>query len=167
KFKKRVSALYTTFLINISPVLATKYLYKKRTGRRLNLKSPRNFNEKVNWLKLYWRHPLVAKCGDKYEMREYVKENNCPEILTNIYNVYYDISDIDWNSLPQKFVIKVTNGCGFNIICRDKRKLDINETKNQINKWMNTNYSLKAAEIHYKKMTPRIICEKFLETKDN
>lgn len=166
KIKKRGYNFYLAFLIKISPFLASKYLYKKKTDRKLNLKYPKNFNEKIHWLKLYWKHPLVHKCGDKYEVRDYVRQMNCSNILMGLYNVYENVSEIDWDSLPSKFVLKVTSGCGYNIICKDKAKLDKNKAEKQLNKWMKTNYSLKAAEMHYSKMKPRIICEKFMETVD-
>src|SRR5690606_33909338 len=79
---------YVALLVKTSPVLASKYLYKKTTGKKLNLKEPKDFNEKLQWLKLYWQHPLVAKCGDKYEMRQYVKDCGCEEVLNELYGVY-------------------------------------------------------------------------------
>ncbi|PAV31086.1 hypothetical protein CIL05_00040 [Virgibacillus profundi] len=153
-------------LVKLSPVLATKFLYKKKTGKKLNLNKPRDFNEKLQWLKLYWQHPLVVQCGDKYEVRNYAKDLGCPEILTEIYGIYNSVEELEWQTLPQKFALKVTNGCGFNIICENKSKLDKENTLNQLKNWLNTDFSLKNAELHYSKMKPRIICEKFIETNE-
>lgn len=163
-FYNKAYKRYVALLVKTSPVLASKYLYKKTTGKKLNLKEPKAFNEKLQWLKLYWQHPLVAKCGDKYEMRQYVKDCGCEEVLNELYGVYEDATEIDWEVLPQKFVLKVTNGCGFNIICDDKSKLDKTKAINQLNEWLKTDYSLYAAELHYAKMKPRIICERYIET---
>ncbi len=152
-------------LVRISPVLATKYIYIRATDKKLNLKSPKDFNEKLQWLKLYWKNSLVVKCSDKYEVREYVKECGCEEILNILYGVYNSTKEIEWESLPHQFVLKTTNGCGTNIICEDKNNLNQNKVFNKLKDWMKIDYGLRYAEIHYSKMTPRIICEKYIETK--
>ncbi|WP_164667646.1 ATP-grasp fold amidoligase family protein [Virgibacillus doumboii] len=163
---KNVQAKFIALFVKLSPYAATKYLYKKNTGKRLDLKNPRDFNEKIQWLKLYWEHPLVPKCGDKYEVRKFAEEMGCYDVLIETYGVYDDTSEIDWDMLPQKFAIKVTSGCGFNIICEDKETLDKKAAIANLNKWMKVDYGLERAEIHYSKMTPRILCEKFIETND-
>ncbi len=155
---------FVAFLIKNTPVLASKYLYRRGTGKKLNLKNPQDFNDKLQWLKLYWQHPLVAKCADKYEVREYVKRCGCEEVLNELYGVYETTSEIDWDSLPSKFALKCTHGCGFDIICDDKSKLDKNEALEKLNEWLKIDFSLYAAELHYAKMKPRIICEKYIET---
>ncbi|SFE11423.1 TupA-like ATPgrasp [Lentibacillus persicus] len=163
------SRAYSQFIprfIQISPYLATKFLYKRATKKPLNLRNPTNFNEKIQWLKLYWQHPLVVTCGDKYELRHYAKEAGCEVILNDLYGVYANASEIDWAALPQKFVLKVTSGCGFNIVCPDKQQLDKKAAAAKLNHWLQIDYGLERAELHYSKMTPRIICEKFIETED-
>lgn len=151
-------------LIKFSPVLASKYLYKKTTGKKLDIKNPKDFNEKLQWLKLYWRHPLVSKCADKYEVREYVRDRGCKEILNELYGVYDDVRQIDWGLLPEKFVLKTTNSCGTNIICRDKSSLDKNKACRKLSRWLKTDYGLCYAEIHYSKIKPRVICERYIES---
>ena len=155
---------FVAFLVKNTPVLASKYLYRKATGKKLNLKNPQDFNEKLQWLKLYWQHPLVTQYADKYEMREYVRNCGCEEVLKELYGVYETTSEIDWDSLPSKFALKCTHGCGFNIICDDKSKLDKNEALEKLNEWLKIDFSLYNAELHYAKMKPRIICEKYIET---
>lgn len=162
-------ALKNTFfraLIKTSPTLASKYLYKKNTGRKLNLRNPRDFNEKLQWLKLYWKHPLVTQCADKYEVRSYVIKTGCPEILNNLYAVHDHVEEICWDEIPEKFALKTTNACGTNIICSDKKKLNVVDAKRTITQWLKIDYSLIAAEFHYKKMRPRIIIERYLEPED-
>lgn len=163
---RKVFAKFIAMLTRISPYLATKYLYKKFTGKRLDLKNPKDFNEKIQWLKLYWQHPLVAECGDKYEVRNYAKRVGCSDVLINSYGIYEDASDIDWDTLPQKFVLKMTSGCGFNIICHDKSMLDRQAAAVKLNRWLNVDYGLDRAELHYSRMTPRILCERFIEKPD-
>ncbi|NBI07068.1 ATP-grasp fold amidoligase family protein [Senegalia massiliensis] len=152
------------FFIKFSPVLASKFLYKRSTGRKLNLKNPRNFNEKIQWLKLYWQHPLVAKCADKYEVRKYIEESGCKEILNDLYGVYNDTSEIKWDSLPNKFAMKTTNGCDTYIVTNDKSKLSKEKSLKLLDKWLKIDFGLLYGEIHYSKMKPRIICEKYIET---
>jgi len=153
-----------SLLYAISPALASRYLYRRSTGKKLNLKNPKDFNEKLQWLKLYWQHPLVVKCADKYTVREYVENCGCGEILNELYDVYEDTSQITWDNLPQKFAIKCTHGCGFNVICVDKSKLDKDQTINKLDTWLKIKYGRYVGESHYDKMKPRIICERYIET---
>ena len=108
------------------------------------------------------------KCADKYLVREYVKECGCEEILTKLYGVYDDANDINWDELPNKFVLKWNFGCGLNIICKDKSKLDEQEVKRKLNKWKHNKFYLKTSEMQYKKMNKKIICEEYLcDSKSN
>lgn len=164
-FINRTYRKFVSLLVKASPTLASKYLYKIRTGKNLNLNNPQDFNEKLQWLKLNWQHPLVVKCGDKFVVRDYVKKCGCEEILNELYGVYNEVSEINWEALPQKFVLKTTNSCGTNIICDNKNILYKNEVFAKLEKWMKIDYGLRNAEIHYSKMIPRIICEKYLQPK--
>lgn len=160
----KANKMYFAVLYSVSPILASKYLYRKATGKKLNLKEPQDFNEKLQWLKLYWQNPLVVKCADKYEVRNYIKNCGCEEILNELYGVYENTSEIDWDNLPQRFALKCTHGCGFNIICDDKDKLDKDQTLTKLNEWLNIKYDRYAAEVHYGKMKPRLLCEQYIET---
>jgi len=150
-------------LMKLSPVLASKYYFKRTTGKKLNLKNPVLFNEKCRWLNLYWQHPLVTTCADKYEVRGYIEKFGYPDILNELYGVYEDVSHIEWDSFPQKFVIKCTHGSQTNILCRDKDKFDVLEAEKLLSKWMKIKF-IGAADVHYKKIKPRIICENYIET---
>lgn len=173
KSNKYILDLYVNYkkvmsicLTHISPVVATKYVYKYNTGKRLNLKNPTSFNEKLQWLKLYGNQQLMIKCADKYKVREYINEKGCSEILNDLYGVFEDVNQIDFNQLPDSFVLKTTDGCGTNIICRDKKALDFESVKEKLNYWMKHKYGWQTAEIHYLKIKPLIICEKIIETRD-
>lgn len=152
-------------LTTISPVYASKYIYKKKFKKSLDLNNPKTYNEKLMWLKLFWREPLKSKCADKYEVREYIKVCGEEQCLNDLYDVYDDVKEINWDKLPNEFVLKVTNTCGANIICDDKNKLDKKETLKKLDIWMKDKYYLNSAEIHYKNIKPRIICEKYLKPK--
>lgn len=147
-----------------SPVIASKYLYKKNTKKTLNLENPSDFNEKLQWLKLYWQHPLVAKCADKFEIYGYVKSCGEEGLLNELLAVYEKPSEIDWSELPEKFALKCTHGCGYNIVTDNKNSLDKEETLKKLNSWMKEKYGENAGELHYDKMTPRIILERYIET---
>lgn len=92
----------------ISPTLASKYLFKRNFRRKLNLKNPQTFNEKIMWLKLntYYKNDIVTQCVDKYRVREYIKDKGYKEILNELIGVYDNANQIDWNKLPNKFVLK-------------------------------------------------------------
>lgn len=86
--------------------------------------------------------------------------------MNELYGVYDSVDEIDFNIFPNEFVLKTTNGCGTNIICKNKEKINIEKTKEQLNIWMKKKYGLETAETHYLKIKPRIICEKMIKTKD-
>lgn len=161
---KLIHKWYFSILYLSSPVLASKYIYRRNTGKILNLKSPKDFNQKLQWLKLYWRNPLVVQCADKYGVREYAVKSGCEEILPKLYGVYEHTSEINWDKLPNKFALKCTHGCGFNIISDNKNKLDKNQTFKQLDEWLKIRIEKKNVEIHYSKIKPRIICEQYIET---
>src|SRR5699024_7661163 len=92
------------------------------------------------------------------------KECGCEEILNQLYFVYDSVSEILWEEIPDKFALKTTNGCDTYIVTRDKSNLDKDESLRKLKKWLDIDFGLQYAEIHYSKMKPRIICEKYIET---
>lgn len=149
----------------ISPTIANKMKYYMATGKKLNLKRPSNFNEKVVWLNLYWQHDLIFMCADKVRVQEYCKMKNVPEITNKIYTVAEDANNLNWEILPNKFVLKTNNSSGTNIVVLDKDKLDKEKAIQQLNEWLSLNYSLYTTEIHYQKIVPLAFAEKFIESK--
>lgn len=172
---KRIKILYSSyiflkdhvlcFISHFSPVLVSKIRYRQIVGKKLDLKHPKEFNEKLMWLKLhtYYKNPLIVQCADKVRVREYVRDCGCQEILTDIIGVYDKPEKIPWDTLPDKFVLKCNHGSGYNIVCSDKQKLDLQKTVKQLRKWLRTDYSLSYAEVQYHDIKPLILCEKFLE----
>lgn len=139
-----------------------KIIFRFETGKKLNLKNPVTFNEKLQWLKLYDRKPEYFTYVDKYEVREHIKNKIGEQYLIPLIGVYDKVSDIPWAALPNKFVLKCTHGSGSNIICRDKSKLCIEEAIAKLNKWMIKNWYWFGREWPYKNIKPRIICEEFI-----
>ena len=134
--------LVVGILARTSPVIASRLLHKNKTGRKLNLKDPKLFCDKCHWLKLYWQHPLVVSCADKFEVRSYITQCGHPEILNDQYGVYESTSEIDWEKLPHQFVLKGTHGSNYNIICRDKDALDKREATITMNRWLASTYGV-------------------------
>ena len=148
------------------PTMATKMIYRKHFGRFPDLNNPQRFTEKLEWLKLnkYHHNPIITQCVDKYAVREYVKSHGCEELLTGIIGCWDSVDEIPWEALPNRFAMKCTHGCGYNIICADKSKLDIDEAKRQLRKWMSKKYDSDAVELVYDDVRPRIICEEYIES---
>lgn len=139
-----------------------KLIYYARMGRRLDLDHPTTYNEKLQWLKLYDRNPEYTQMVDKYEVREYIKNKIGEEYLVPFYGVYDRFEDIDFDQLPEQFILKCTHDSGGIVICKDKSKLDIPAVKKSINKYLKRNYYYPGREWPYKKVKPRIICEKYM-----
>ncbi len=154
-------------LIKKMPVSASKYFYWNTFKKRLNLKNPTTFNEKLMWLKLYEDDSQKARCADKYLVRDYVSQLGYSNILVDLFKVYENVEEISFQELPESFVMKCTHGSGFNIICPNKEKMDKKQTIVQLKKWMKSDYGLRAAEPHYSKIKPRIIVERFLDDELN
>jgi hypothetical protein len=149
------------------PAIPLQWIAKSRYRAHLHrwpgLKNPQSFNEKLLWLTLYWRHPLRRRCADKYALRSYAEEHGFGHLLAELYGVYEHSSEIDFGALPERFVLKCNHGSGFNVVCRDKRSLDREDTKRRLNAWMTIDYSRNAGESEYAGIKRRIICERFLE----
>lgn len=144
-----------------------KLQYRIKMGRRLNLKNPQRFTEKIQWYKLYYRDPVMAQCADKYDVREYVKECGLEHILNECYGVYDSPDEIDFDKLPNAFVIKDTLGGGGNsvIICKDKSQLNIAALRQKLNGWIKSvTGKHPGREWVYDNKKNRIIVEKLIES---
>ncbi len=144
-----------------------KLIYRGETGKTLKLNNPKTFNEKLQWLKLYNRKPEYSIYVDKYEVRQHIAKTIGEEYLIPLIGVYESVNEIPWDKLPNQFALKCTHGSKSNIICKDKTKLNIAETKEKLNKWMKKNWYWFGREWPYKNVKPRIICERLLITEDN
>lgn len=147
----------------INPRLELKLLFFLKQRRRLNLDNPRTYNEKLQWIKLYDRNPLMPKCCDKYTVREYVENKGCGNLLNELFWEGFEPENIPFNELPEQFVIKVTHGSSFNIICGEKSRLDQKETIDKCRKWLKAKYLCCYGEWFYGLEKPRIIVERYLD----
>lgn len=159
------SVILTPFnlLYRVNPTLELKILFRLKCGYKLNLENPKTYNEKLQWIKLNEKNPLLTKCCDKYAVREYVESKGCGEILNELIWEGFDPADIPFDDLPDKFVIKVTHGSTFNIICKDKSKLDREKAVKSCNKWLKAKFLEAYGEWFYGKERPRVIVEKYLD----
>lgn len=167
KFIRKPSLIICTFnnmglLRFLSDEQCSKLMYRIRFGRKLNLDNPQTYNEKLHWMKLRYRNPLYTKLADKYEVREYIAKTVGEEYLIPLLGVYDSFDDIDFDKLPNQFVIKCNHDSGGLVICRDKSKLDIDATRKKINKSLKRNFYDTSREWPYKNIKPRIIIEKYM-----
>lgn len=138
------------------------FMFRSRMGYWMDWKNPKTFNEKLQWLKVYDRNPLYTKLVDKYEVRKYIAEKIGEEYLIPLLGVWDDVDDIDFEKLPNQFVLKCTHDSGSTIVCLDKTKFDIHDAKKALNNALNINYYYAGREWHYKNIKPRIIAENFI-----
>ena len=139
-----------------------KCLYKKHLHKKLNLRYPTTFNEKLQWLKLYNRNPLYTQMADKAEMKQYVSQIIGDEHIIKTLGVYNSVDEVPFESLPDKFVIKCTHDSGSTYICKDKDTFDFQKAKDELSIRLKKNYYWEGREWPYKNIKPRIIVEEFL-----
>lgn len=139
--------------------------YNKVTGgEQLNLISPKTFNEKIQWSKLYDSTPIKTRLADKYLVRDWVAEKIGEKYLIPLLGVWDRFDDIDIESLPERFVLKCNHGCGYNIIVKDKSSWDVADSKKKINVWMAEDFAYRNGfELHYSAIPRKIIAEAFIE----
>ena len=146
----------------LSDKALTKIKYRAAMGKKLNLENPQTFNEKLQWLKLYNRKPEYTRMVDKYGVREYIKEKIGEEYLIPLLGVWDKFSDIDFDKLPDKFVLKATHDSGNIVICKKKADFNIKAAEKKLNKALKTKFFYRSREWPYKNVKPRIIAEEFM-----
>jgi hypothetical protein len=148
----------------LPPPLYVRAYYEYYTGKKLRLNAPVEFNEKVQWLKVYYRDPRLNQLVDKYSVRRYVEEKVGQKYLNELLGVYDNAREVDFDALPAQFVIKGVHGCHFNLIVPDKTELKPMKSRLLLHKWMSKNqYYRGGLEWAYKDVKPRLIAEKYLE----
>ena len=141
--------------------LKLKYRFAMKT--KLNLKDPKTFNEKIQWLKLYERKPEYTTMVDKYAVKKYVSDIIGEEYIIPNLGVWDSFDEIDFDSLPDKFVLKCTHDSGGLVICRNKASLNREEARIKIERSLKRNYYWSGREWPYKDVKPRIIAEQYME----
>lgn len=140
--------------------------YYAEFGKFIDFKNPKTFNEKLNWLKLYYRRPDLITLVDKYEVKKYIADKIGEQYVIPTLGVWDKFEDINFNELPNQFVLKCTHDSGGLVVCKDKSKLDLKKAKEKIEKSLANNYYLWTREWSYKGVKPRIIAEKYMEDQE-
>lgn len=152
---KRMTYLPSEQYVNFS--------YEYFTGKKLDLKNPEEFNAKIQWYKVYYRPKILNQLVDKYEVRKYVKEKIGEEYLNEIYGVYHKVSEVNFDKLPERFVIKAVHASSYNLIVKDKSKLNKKKVFKLFNRWLSKNqYYRTGQEWAYKDVIPKLVAEKIL-----
>ena len=149
--------------MNISDIDFAQMHYKKATGKELNLINPVTYDDKLWYLKLSNRDPLLTKCSDKYLAREYVKECGLGHILNELYGVYDNADKIDFDKLPSPCFLKCNHASGYNAIYDRSKPFDRRDFRRRFNFALTQNYYMVTREWNYKDIKPLIICERVLE----
>lgn len=140
-----------------------KKRYHAKFGRKLNLECPKTFNEKLQWLKLHDRKPIYTQMVDKVEAKKLVADAIGDEYIIPTLGVWNRFEDIDFDALPDQFVLKCSHDSGGLAICRDKKKFDLEGARKKINASLSCNYYWRGREWPYKDVRPRILAEKYME----
>ncbi len=149
------------------PELLSAWFYEE-TGHILDLDNPQTYNEKIQWLKLFDSTPLKTKLADKLLAREWVKEQIGEKYLVPLLGVWDSFDEIDFDSLPNRFVLKANHGAGWNIVVSDKNTFDKEGARNKFEKWLHTNFAFAyGLELHYRDIPPKIIAEEYLENSND
>lgn len=163
--KLRIVSSIMKYLPRFFQIKYVEYLYKRKIGRRLNWDKLASYTEKMQWAKLYDATPIKTQLSDKYLVREWVEEKIGKEYLIPLLGVWDNYDDINFESLPNQFVLKTNHGSGTVIVVKDKNNMDHKLCRKLFNDWMNTDYSyVFGMEMQYTDIKRKIIAEQFLET---
>jgi len=150
------------FYFYLNPKRSAELNFTSIYNRKINWENPRHIEEKFHWMQFNTDTSLWTRCADKYAVRDYVIEHGCGNILNKLYGRWDDARDIDFDKLPDKFVIKTNNASGTVIIVENKNALNINKTVKKLNYWLRRRYGIIGGQIHYLKIKPCIIAEEYL-----
>ena len=140
-----------------------KMMYWSGLGKKLNLDNPITFNEKIQWLKIHNTDPVYTIMVHKYEDKKYVSNIIGEKYIIPTLGVWNHFNELDFDKLPNQFVLKCTHDSGGLVICKDKRKLNIKDAKKKLERSLKRNYYWIGRELPYKNVTPRIIAEPYME----
>lgn len=147
----------------LSDKLYIKLMFHSRVGYYPNLNNPKSYNEKLQWLKLNYYRPEYSKMVDKVTAKDYVSSIIGDKYIIKTLGVWNNVEEIDWEALPNQFVLKVTSDSGGIVVCKDKSKLDIKAAIDKLKKGWGKNYYQYNKEYPYRDLTPRIIAEEYME----
>ena len=157
--------LYEAFNSIMPPSYLAKRIYKKRMGgAKMDLKHPKDLNEKINWLKFYSDTKLWTQLADKYRVRDFVKERGLGNILIPLYAKWDSADDISFEGLPDSFVLKTNHGSGEIMVVKDKSRVDLSRIKEEFKIHLQTEFGKYQAEPHYRRIKRCVVAEKFLDS---
>lgn len=162
--QEKIRWKYLQFIKYHFPFLWCKYLYKENLGKVTDFSNPKDYNEIMQWLSFYTDTSLWTMLADKYAVRKYVEEHADEDILVPLLGKWKKAEDIDFDSLPDKFVIKPNNGSYDTIIVKDKKKANVDDIRQRLDFSLKHRFGFESAEPHYLKIKPCIIAEQLLET---
>lgn len=167
QFRKYIHTILVWTLLKSSKFIKSDSLYLKLyfrlfMGEKLDLGTPKTFNQKIQWLKLHNTNPEYTRMVDKYEAREIIKKELGEKYLIPLLGVWDKFEEIDFTKLPDQFVLKPTNDSGSIVICNDRSTFNIVKARKKLNKALGRNYFYGGREYPYKHVRPRIICEEFM-----
>lgn len=161
---KIISHPYLRKYENILPdSIYLRCLYHTLTGEKLNLRSPENYNAKLQWLKLHDRHSEYTEMVDKYAAKKFAAERIGEEHIIKTYGVWERFEDINFDSLPDSFVLKCTHDSAGLVICRNKAEFDYDAARKKITKCLRRNFYYSGREWPYKNVKPRVLAEEYME----
>lgn len=165
KTKSAFKRFRNYILSYVSPLQLADVLYRDTmgNGKRINWKNPRDLNEKINWMKFNSDTTQWTVLADKYRVRDFIKERIGEEYLIPLLGVWDSPEEIDFDILPNSFVLKTNGGAGSVIIVRDKTEIDEKDIKKKLGKWLKTDFGRVHGEPHYRRIPPKIIAEKLIE----
>ena len=143
--------------------LHLKLMFREKMGCWPDLKNPKGFNEKLQWLKLHDRNPLYTTLVDKYRVKQWVAERIGGQYVTPTCAVWERAEDIDISGLPERFVLKTNHDCGGIAICRDRATFDLDAAKEKLAKHLKRNYYWGCREWPYKDVRPLVFAEEYLD----
>lgn len=147
----------------IPDVTMLKLQYRIKCGRKLNLQEPKRYTEKIQWYKLYYRDPVMQQCADKYLVRQYVESKGLGHILNELYAVYQSPDEIHFDGLPDKFVLKLSNGSSTNLLVENKNELDLETVKRQFRDFYAQSGASAGREwVYTTEQKPVIVAEQYL-----
>lgn len=163
---KKAYALLLLFMTKCLGIdAAKKFDAKLRFKKTLNLKNPTALSDKVTYLELHKQSPLASSCTDKYAVRDFVQKKGLGDILVPVVGgPWSDSSEVPFQDLPDRFILKATHGCKMNYIVANKEQLDESHCRNEMARWLNTSYGTYSLEPHYLNIPHRIYAEKLLDT---
>ncbi len=160
------SKIYLELLMRCAPIIPDKiflkWLFRLKIGHPLDLSNPKSYNEKLQWLKLYNRRPEYIDMVDKAAAKDYVANIIGKEHIISTISIWESVDDIDFEKLPNQFVLKCTHDSGGVVICKDKSQLDIEQTKLRLRQGLKRNFYNYNREWPYKGVKPRIIGEEYM-----